>query len=255
MPKHLVIPDTQVKDGVPLAHLSWCGEYIVEKKPDTIIMIGDWADMPSLSQYDVGQKSYEGRRYQKDIEVAITAMILLLDPMMKFNLRARKNKEKQYHPRMILTLGNHENRINRAIESDPKLEGTIGVGDLKYSDFGWEVIPFLEPIIVDGIAYCHYFTTGIMGRPVTTASALLAKKHQSCIMGHVQGRQIAFATKADGTQITGIFAGGFYQHDEEYLYAQGNAQTWRGVWMLHEVNNGSFDEMPVSLSYLRNRYG
>lgn len=73
-------------------------------------------------------------------------------------------------------------------------------------------------------------------------------------MGHVQDRAIAFSKKADGSRITGLFAGIFYQHDEEYLNPQTNG-SWSGVWMFNEVNNGSFDEMPVSITYLRNQYG
>lgn len=252
--KHLVIPDVQCKEGVPLEHLSWCGKYIVEKQPDVIIQIGDFADMESLSMYDVGKKSFEGRRYKRDIETAHRAMELLLLPMWEYNLKAKRNKEKQYNPRMVLTLGNHEDRISRAVEADPKLEGVLSLNDLGYEDFGWEVVPYLEPIIIDGVAYCHFFTSGILGKPVTSANALLTKKHQSCVMGHVQGRQIAFGTRADGKQITGLFSGGFYQHNEEYLKWQGNSQTWRGIWMLHEVDDGSFDEMPVSLGYLKRKY-
>jgi hypothetical protein len=254
MAKHLIIPDVQAKDGVPLDHLRWVGQYVVDKKPDVLVCIGDFADMPSLSSYDVGKKSFEGRRYKQDIEASHHAMGTLLHPLHTFNKQAKKNKEKQYHPRMVLTLGNHEERINRAVDDDPKLDGTISIDDLGYKEYGWEVYPYLEPVVIDGVAYCHFFTTGIMGRPVTSAAALLNKKHQSCVMGHVQGRQIAFATRADGKQMTGIFVGGCYQHDEDYLKWQGNAQTWRGVWMLHEVNDGAFDEMPVSLNYLKRKY-
>ncbi len=252
--KHLIIPDTQVKEGVPLDHLTWAGQYIVEKKPDVVVMIGDWADMESLSMYDVGKKQFEGRRYKKDIEVSRLGMKMLLQPLEDFNEKAKRNKEKQYHPRRILTLGNHENRIERAVESDPKLEGVIQVDDLGYRESGWEVVPYLETIIVDGVAYCHFFTSGILGKPVTSANALITKKHQSCVMGHVQGRQIAYGTRADGKQLTGLFVGGFYQHDEEYLRWQGN-KHWRGIWVLHEVDDGQFDEMPVSLNYLRRKYG
>jgi len=67
MTTHLVLPDMQVKEGVDLSYLDWVGKYIVDKKPDVIINIGDFADMPSLSMYDVGKKSFEGRRYKKDI--------------------------------------------------------------------------------------------------------------------------------------------------------------------------------------------
>lgn len=252
--KHLIIPDTQIKPGVPLDHLTWAGKYIVHKKPDVIIHIGDFADMESLSQYDIGQKRFEGRRYKKDIDATHRGMELLLQPIRSYNERAKRNGEKQYKPRMVLTLGNHEDRIDRAVQADPKLEGILSIRDLGYQDAGWEVIPYLEPIVIDGIAYCHYFTSGILGRPVTSASTMVSKKHMSCIMGHVQGRQIAYGTRADGTQITGLFVGGYYQHDEEYLNWQGN-KHWRGLWILHEVKDGSFDEMPVSLAYLKRKYG
>ena len=72
-------------------------------------------------------------------------------------------------------------------------------------------------------------------------------------MGHVQDRQISFAKRADGKRITGLFAGIYYMHDEDYLNPQTNG-SWSGIWMLNEVNEGSFDEMPVSLNYLAQRY-
>lgn len=254
MTRHLIIPDVQAKENVPLDHLTWAGKAIIRYKPDVIICIGDFCDMESLSSYDQGKKSFEGRRYKNDIAISQKAMRLLLTPLWDFNSKAKKNKEKQYSPRMVLTLGNHEDRIDRAVQADPKLEGVLSIEDLGYKDFGWEVIPYLEVIVIDGIAYSHYFQSGVMGRPVTSAAALLAKKHQSCIQGHVQGRQIAYGTRADGTQITGLFVGGFYQHDEAYLHWQGN-KHWRGLWVLNDVKDGSFDEMPLNIEYLKRRFG
>lgn len=254
MTTHLILPDMQVKEGVDLSYLDWVGKYIVDKKPDVIINIGDFADMPSLSMYDVGKKSFEGRRYKKDIEITKQAMERLLAPLHAFNAKARKNKEKQYRPQMILTLGNHEERIIRAVESDPKLEGTMSINDLGYAEMGWTVIDYLTPVVIDGVVYCHYFTSGVMGKPVSSPQALLAKRHMSAVMGHVQNRGIAYANKADGSQITGLFVGCCYLHDEDYLGSQGN-KYWRGIWMLHEVNNGSFDECPISLNFLRKKYG
>jgi hypothetical protein len=202
-----VIPDVQAKDGVDFTYLNKIGHYLVEKKPDKIICLGDFADMPSLSSYDVGKKSFEGKRYIKDIETARRAMWSLMEPIESFNDKAKRNKEKLYRPELILTLGNHENRINRAVNDDPKLEGVLSVDDLGYTGYGWRVIPFLDVIVVDGVAYSHYFTTGLMGRPVTTAGACLAKKHMSCVQGHQQGLQIATAYKADGSQLTSVIAG------------------------------------------------
>jgi hypothetical protein len=254
MSKHLIIPDCQVKPGVDISYLKWIGEYAAEKKPEVIVCIGDFADMPSLSSYDVGKKSFEGRTYKADVESTKEAMSLLMKPIQDEQQRLIKNKDKRWNPRLILTLGNHEDRINRAINLDRKLDGLISVGDLEYEELGWEVHPYLEVVVVDGVAYSHFFTTGVMGRPVTSAAALLTKKHMSAVMGHVQHRQIAYAQRADGKQMTGLFVGSCYLHDEDYLGLQGN-DYWRGIWMLHEVNDGSFDEMPISLNYLKRKYG
>ena len=251
--RHLVIPDTQVKPGYNYNYLNNIGKYIVHKKPDTIIMLGDFADMPSLSSYDVGKKSFEGRRYRADIEATRLAMEALIKPIVDYNERAKKQHRERYSPRMVLTLGNHEDRITRVVESDPKLDGTISLDDLQYEKYGWEVVPYLKPIIIDGIAYCHYFTSGVLGRPCTSAQAQLVKKHMSCVAGHQQGLQIATGHRADGARLTSVIAGSCYEHDEDYMGPQGN-KHWRGVLMLHEVVNGEFDLMPVSLNYLNKKY-
>ena len=210
--------------------------------------------MPSLSSYDVGKKSFEGRRYTDDIFAGISAMETFLRPIRREQTRLRKNKRKVWSPRLVFCLGNHEYRIQRAIESDAKLEGLMSYEDFDLKEMGWEVYDFLEPVVIDGIVYCHYFTSGVMGRPVTNARLLLQKKMMSCVQGHVQDRDIAFGRRADGKAVTGIFAGIFYQHDEDYLTPQTNG-SWSGIWMLNEVDDGGFDEMPVSMNYLRSKYG
>lgn len=254
MTKHLVIPDTQVKPDHPIEHLRWAGQYAADKKPDVIIHIGDHWDMPSLSSYDVGTRSFEGRRYTNDIAAGIAGMEAFMEPIKEEQQRLIRNASKRWNPRMVFTLGNHENRIERAVNADPKLEGLIGFKDFKLEEFGWEVYPFLEPVIIDEIAYAHYFTSGVMGRPVSSAKLMLQKKYMSCIMGHVQDRDIAYARKADGTNMLGLFAGIYYQHDEDYLTPQTNG-SWSGIWMLNEVANGGCDELPVSINYLRDKYG
>jgi hypothetical protein len=254
MTRHLVIPDTQVRPGDNLSFLTAIGNYIVKKKPDTLIHLGDHADMPSLSSYDFGKKDFEGRRYVKDIEAARDGMFALLAPLWAYNENARKTKHKQYWPRMVFTMGNHENRINKAVNNDAKLEGVLSTDDLNYEEFGWEVFPFLEVVSIDGVAYSHYFTSGVLGRPATSAQAQLNKKHQSCIAGHQQGLHIAMGHRADGAQITSIIAGSCYEHNEDYMGPQGN-KHWRGVLVLNNVDNGSFDVMPIPLQYIVSKYG
>jgi Calcineurin-like phosphoesterase len=251
--KHFVIPDCQIRPGDNLDFLTAIGNFIIAKKPDTIVCIGDFADMPSLSSYDVGKKSFEGKRYIKDVEATKEAMQALLNPLWMFNWNAVQTKHKQYKPRLVLTLGNHENRINRAVDNDAKLEGVLSIDDPNYETFGWEVFPFLEVVSIDGVAYSHYFTSGVLGRPCTSAQAQLTKKHQSCVAGHQQGLQIAMGNRADGTAITSIIAGSCYEHDEDYMGPQGN-KHWRGCLMLHDVHEGSFNAVPVPLSFLKEKY-
>ena len=148
-----VLPDVQSRPGDDFSFLSWIGKYIVDKQPDVIICIGDFADMPSLSSYDKGKKSFEGRRYKKDIEASHEAMKALLGPLTEYNKQRKQSKKAPYKPRMVMTLGNHENRINRAVDEDPMLDGTIGLTDLKYEEFGWEVYDFLQPVVIEGIAF------------------------------------------------------------------------------------------------------
>jgi hypothetical protein len=234
----MVIPDCQVRDGVNTDYLEWVGNYAEAKRPDVLINIGDFADMPSLSSYAVGKAEYEGKRYNTDIRAAQTGMARLLRPL--------KHKPE----RMILTLGNHEERIDREAENNPKWKGSVSSADLGYEKAGWKVYPFLAVANVDGIEYSHYFVSGALGRPVSSAAALLRIRQSSAVMGHVQRIDLAVHPQ---TQYIGLFSGICYLHDEVYLTPQGN-NTKRGIWLLHEVHNGTFDPMFVSLDFLKRKY-
>lgn len=249
----LFLPDKQVRDGDDLDYLRCIGEYIMDERPDVIVDGGDFSDVESCSHWDKGKLAFEGRRYRKDVEVTHRAMEALLGPMRKYNLMRRRNKKSIYRPRMVLTLGNHEDRINRMVSENPMLEGTISVDDLRYAYYGWEVVPFLQVEVIEGVAFSHYFTTGAMGRPASSAQAQLNKKHMSCVAGHQQGLSTAHGYRADGKRITSIIAGSCYTHREAYLGPQGN-QCWYGVVMLRDVKDGEFDPDYVPLHRIMRDY-
>lgn len=250
----LVIPDCQVKEGVPLQHLEWAGKAICDYTPDVVVNIGDFADMPSLSTHDVkGSKYFEGLRYKKDVEVTKAAMQVLLAPLRSLQKAQKASKHKVYKPRMVLTLGNHENRIKRAVNNNPTLEGLISTGDLEYEK-DWEVHDFLRPVFIAGVGFCHYWPVGAMGRPASSPSAIINKLHMSCVAGHQQGKQIAYGKRADGKPICSIIAGSYYLHDEDYMDNLSN-RHWRGLVMLNEVEDGHFDELMLSIEYLERKYG
>lgn len=252
---HILIPDTQAKAGVPTEHLTWIGQYIVDEFSNRsnvkVIHIGDHADMPSLSSYDRGKKAMEGRRYKMDIEAANEAFSILNAPI-------HAAEQRGWVVEKHITLGNHEDRIMRAVESDAQLEGIIGLDDLNYADWGWTVHDFLKPVFLDGVGYVHFWANPMTGKPYGGAALTRLKTlGHSFTMGHQQTLDYAlrFVRDRDGSPRSqhALVAGACYLHDEDYKGWQGNAH-WRGIVVKHEVNHGSYDPMFVSLDYLRRRY-
>lgn len=239
--KHFVIPDTQVRPGVPTEHLTWAARYITEhaSRGDVLVHLGDHWDMSSLSSYDKGKRSFEGRRYKADVEAGNDAFRLLSDGTADVSLE-----------RHILR-GNHEDRIRRTIETDPWLEGVVTMDDLQSP--GWHVHEFKTTVDIDGVLYSHYFYNSRTGYPWGGMVATILKNvGRSFVQGHRQGLEVGMHQLSTGGRRRGIVAGSFYQHSEEYLGPQGD--HWRGMLMLTEVQDGDFDLVEVSLDYLRRKY-
>lgn len=250
MSEHFVIPDTQVKPGVPLDHLTAAGNYIVDRRPDTVIHLGDHWDMHSLSSYDRGTKNAEGARYQDDIDAGIIGMQKLLSPLHDLQRRQKRQKIKQYQPQMIFLLGNHEERIMRHVNANPELDGKLGYQDLRLDAMGWYVCDFKDPIEVDGVWYCHYFYQPMSGRPYGgRVHTKLQNLGFSFTMGHQQGLETAIKPLNNGKTIRGTVAGSFYQHSEAYKGPQAN-DHWHGCLYKHEVREGNYCLMELSMSYL-----
>ena len=256
---HLIIPDVQARIEDDFTFLGRVGQYIVDKQPDVVVCLGDFVDMKALSSYDMGKKAAEGARVANDIAAGGQAMDCLMAPLQKHNKQLAKNKKAQYKPRMVLTLGNHENRINRYVEDYPHLADFLSTDDLGFEAYGWEVHPFLAPVVIDGVKYSHYFPRGANGRVMQgtrgapSARAQVMREGMSCTAGHLQGLDWSVLPNGTGANY-GLIAGSCYEHEEDYLTLQGT-QYWRGIIMKHEVVDGSYDPMFVSLDYLKRRYG
>lgn len=245
--RHFIIPDTQVAKGHPVAHLRWIGEAIKEYQPDVVIHLGDHWDMPACSSWSpVGSKTKEGSRIYDDIEAGNLALDILEEHMKGFTPK-----------RKIILRGNHEDRLTRVIENDPKLEGVVGHHLFNDKDHGWEIVPYFngspKAIEVHGVTYAHYFANPNTGKPIAgTIQNRLNKIGTSFVQGHQQGLMQGNVQYATGMTRHGIVAGSCYLHDEPY---KGMANThWRGVMVLNEVVDGQFCEMPLTLDYLCRRY-
>ena len=241
----LVVADTQCKSEEDLEYMLWVGHYIAEKQPDVIVHIGDHYDFPSLSSYDKGKSSAEGKRLVKDIEAGNIGFEYL-------NMAIQKHKD--YNPRKIFCLGNHENRLDRYIDDNPELIGTLGTDFLPFAKYGWEVHPFLKPVEVNGIFFVHYLANPFSGKPYGgNAMNILKTVGRSFVVGHKQTLDSAIRPTIDGKLQLGIINGACYPFNEKYKGFQGN-NHFRGITVLHEAQDGFAVPMFVSLDYMKEKY-
>lgn len=248
----IVIPDTQCKVGNPIDHIEAAARYIVQKKPDIVVVLGDWWDMTSLSVFNSKQEA-EGLRIKDDIEAGCDAM----DSFMSI---INSGFSKRRLPRLVFTHGNHSMavRLPRFFKEYPHLEGMIEDATTPFLEcHGWEVHPFLDIVDIEGIKISHYVQNphSLKGSPLGGAiDTMLKNAGHSFIMGHQQTYKYGKHFLSDGSVRIGIVAGAFYQHHEDYMSSQGN-EHWRGIFMLNEVKNGSGDMCEVSMDFLLRNYG
>ena len=258
-PKHLCVGDAHFKPGQDMRRADWLGQIIMDERPDKIIIIGDWADMHSLCSYDKGQRKFEGRRYKADIESANEALERTFSPMISYNNRqsATGHGGRQYKPEIIVTLANHEHRIERATQLDPAMDGMLSASQIEFEKYGAKVYPFLEEVEVDGVYYSHYFVSGVMARPIGgehPAYTLLAKQHKSCTAGHSHLADFAQRRQVGGHHIMGCLLGCYFEHDEDYVPPSVSSMWWRGLVIKENVVDGCYDPHFLSMNTIKKRY-
>lgn len=249
---HVVVPDPHAHFQHNNDRAEWLGKLILDVKPDVVIVGGDLADMPSLSSYDKGKKSFQGRTYRADIDAALD-----FNDRLWGTVRSAKRRM----PERYILLGNHEWRIPKAINIQPELEGTIRLEDLEYERYYDEVVPYnsRDPgvINIDGINYAHFFVSGVLGKPIggqRPASAILSKRHESCTAFDLHLVDYAVDNAVAGRKIQGLVAGCFQDYDSDWA-GHANTLWWRGLVVKRHVENGNYDPQFISIENLRREYG
>lgn len=252
----LVIPDLQVKPKQSLRHITAIGKLALDRKPDTIVFLGDVWDMASLSKYEGGGSSHrEGQRIFDDIDAGKAAISAFLHPIISENNKRRKNKMRQYRPHLVFLMGNHENRLDKLYLEDARFEGVEDIIPDFLLQHGFEVIPFLETIDIAGVEYSHYFENACSATPIGRAHLLLQKRHKSMTAGHKQGLDYAVSeTRVNGKLLMGLIAGSCYIEDEHYKSGLTNTH-WRGIIYKHDCVGGEYDPEFISLGRILKEYG
>lgn len=253
MRRHLVIPDTQLRPGVPTEHIDWAARAILDYRPDVVVVMGDWWDLPSLSTHDApGSKGAEGRKIRPDIDVGVEAFERLYSPIKAEMDRLTRNHDKRWNPELHFLFGNHEDRLTRAVARDPKLDGLLSLDALKTP--GFQRHEYQRIVNIDGIKYCHYFPNPLTGKSISgTIVNRLNHIGASFCQGHQQG--FLYASKQFPDHVKhGIVCGRFYLHEESYRAKDVQDCEWNGILVLNQVEDGDFDLMPLRMNYLRQKY-
>lgn len=249
---HLFIPDVHASPGLSNQRALWLGELIADTQPDVVINIGDLHEFNSLCGYDRGKARFQGRNYRDDVNAGID-----------FNDRmwSRVKRRKKRLPLRIIHEGNHEERIRRALDVQPELEGAISLKDLQWEHYYDDIVWYDggSPGIntVDGIQYAHYMVSGVMGRPIGgehPAYSLLTKRFASSTVGHLHLFDHCIRTRGDGKKMQGLVGGCFFDHFQAWA-GQANALYWSGVFLKTGVEDGTYDLRMISLKELQKEYG
>jgi len=248
---HLVIPDPHAHPDFSNERADWIGRLILDIKPDVVVNLGDAADMASLSTYDKGKRAFTGRNYRNDINAHLDFQDRMWYPI---------KKSKKRLPRSVVLEGNHEHRVERALDLSPELQGTIGFKDYAFDDFYDDVVRYEGGtpgvIEIDGIHYAHYFVSGIMGRPVggvKPAYALSLVNGVPSTCGHIHTLDYSVRTLGNGRKIQCLVAG--VGQDYEAPWAGNvNHLWWRGVIVKRGVDNGNYDPEFISMERLKREY-
>src|SRR5690606_19069830 len=144
----LIVPDVHADPNHDNRRADYLSELIQDEQPDKVIFIGDVFDLASLSSYDKGKRAFQGRSYAKDIEAGVEFLDRVWSP-----LRSRKKRL----PTRYFFIGNHEDRITRALDLSPELEGTIGLEDCQLERYFNEVVGYEGrtpgTLEIDGVNY------------------------------------------------------------------------------------------------------
>lgn len=248
---HIIIGDAHAKPGQNLTRFYQLGELILrnaKSRPDEmwkVIDIGDFEDMNSLSTYSAGTLQGENSRIKDDLDAAVAARCAIQKSLDAWNQKQVFNKKRMLqNVRFFSVGGNHfEGRLERLYNDDPRMIGIIPSPKEVAESCGFSYTPFLEPLILDGIAYVHYWQSRGSGKPIATgkfpAQVLLREKHISTVVGHSHVLDVATAFTGTGKKLFAAAAGCFIGSNDYEEYAkQGNNDWSKGILILENVKDG-----------------
>jgi UDP-2,3-diacylglucosamine pyrophosphatase LpxH len=234
-----------------LRRFQWLHDMIVDKKPNRVVIIGDFSSMQSLSAWDKDKRRLvEGRRLAKDWEAANIALDYIEDATRRADCWQN----------VIFIAGNHEEWVTRYVDIHPENEGldAYDIEKALYLDKrNWKYVPYKEDYKHRGVSFTHVPIQS-NGKPVggkqATARALEVYSN-SVVFGHTHNFDVAAVHRKNSPSLQqAINCGCFFEHVDEY--AKGSMTNyWRGILMLNHYDTNRVDIEQWSLGRMRRVYG
>lgn len=231
----------------------WLGKFIYDIKPDAVWDLGDGAEMGSLSSFDNAKPGIiMSRNYEADIDSYGDS---------RERIWHKFSKQKRKRPARFGLQGNHEYRIEKAVEANPRLHGKdIGINPDHLEPSRWfdEYHSYVNgaPAIAtwEGVNFAHYVSNGNFGSALSGehhAYNLLKKMMRSTVVGHSHKLNVYFRPEAKAIgAVIGCYKGGATS-----WAGQANSEWWKGVMLMHNLKDGWYDPQFISQEQLRKEYG
>lgn len=258
MNKILVIGDCHVDDEQNLDRFDIASDFIMEHRPEHIVIIGDFLTLNCLSAWDKNKrKRMEGKRYHAELKAGNEALDRLFSGIKLHNKLCKRRKSKQYRPNIIYMEGNHEDRLYRYFDYDPVFEGTIDIPkDLKLKERNIEYIKYRNYYYIGGVGFTHvpFNKVGaISGVDITRKAQMVGVN--SCVFGHIHEQHLSHVHKEGMPHLQDTYCCGcFISKKEDYVHGR-VTNYWRGLTLIHNFKEGRFDIEAHSLGRMERTYG
>lgn len=246
-----VVPDLHCDPHYSNDRCSWVGKYAAKhgRKGDVVVQLGDFGEFRSFSTYESSAKGILADNYEDDFKAVEDGWNRLTKPLKRKGIR------------VVVTEGNHEYRIRKALIQNPKLEGSISMDRLPWrgSSDCRRFASYRQSVSIGGIDFTHCVLTA-NGRAVSSkhdlGKAVFSEWGRSIVVGHSHiwshhqrctGDHMEFGLSA------GHMSHPLHPHEDWVLGASRN--WWAGITVLEGVSLGHYEGLhKVSFGHLEKNY-
>ena len=132
--------------------LAWAARFGSDRKVGRVVQVGDWGTFDGASFHD------KNDTLKARLKPPIRADL----DNHKESLQAfHDNKPTDWTPKLDVTLGNHENRLNRFENANPETAGMFSNElETNFAQFGWKTRPYGEVMFIQSVGISHHPTNG-----------------------------------------------------------------------------------------------